>query len=135
MRFWTALDASNNVATCVQTISRQRLLNDVQFPSDTLLSCSLGLQPEVSGGPYVEVGSRRYPLLTAPLCAIEITYADSVETICGGSRRVFQAGWSGIPAWPTAASTTCPECRRSKWWTTSCQSCFAQQTRRCRYRR
>ncbi|TNE52594.1 MAG: HYR domain-containing protein, partial [Bacteroidetes bacterium] len=89
-RFWTVLDASGNLATCVQTINRHRDLDNVLFPADTLISCAQDTVPAVTGGPYIQVNNRRYNLLTAPFCEIQATYTDSIAPLCGGSRRLYR---------------------------------------------
>ncbi len=93
LRFWTAVDASNNVATCVQTINRHRSLDDVLLPADITVSCGAGReQPASAGAPYVEIGMRQYSLLAAPLCEITATYSDSIETLdCDGTYRIHRS--------------------------------------------
>ncbi|MEZ4941943.1 MAG: HYR domain-containing protein [Saprospiraceae bacterium] len=92
-RFWTVLDASNNVGTCVQRINRVRSVDDALFPADTVISCALDTLPATTGEPYVQLGAYQYNLLSAPFCEIAATYTDSVEMLCGGSRRLFRK-WS-----------------------------------------
>lgn len=90
-RFWTVVDAANNVATCVQTINRERDLASVVFPADAVASCAAGNpSAETTGEPFILFGGRQYPLSAAPLCEIEVTYADSAEALCGGSRRLYR---------------------------------------------
>lgn len=90
-RFWTAIDASNNVATCVQYINRERDVKAVSYPAGTTASCAGGDPlPAVTGGPYIQFGGRQYPLTESPLCEIEVTYADSAGALCGGSRRLYR---------------------------------------------
>ncbi len=90
MRFWTAVDASNRVGTCVQTIKRLRSLDDVRIPDDTAISCSQDTIPVVTGTPYVAFGGRRYNLFDAPFCEFGASYTDSLEYRCGGSRRLHR---------------------------------------------
>lgn len=93
-RFWTVVDASNNVATCVQIINRERDITKVLYPADATVSCSgADPAPETTGGPYIQFGSRLYPLSESPLCEIEVTYTDSASALCGGSRRLYRS-WS-----------------------------------------
>ncbi|MCB0531976.1 MAG: HYR domain-containing protein [Lewinellaceae bacterium] len=92
-RFWTVLDASNNVGTCVQRINRVRSIDDALFPADTIISCAMDTLPSTTGEPYVQLGAYQYNLLSAPFCEIAATYTDSVEMLCGGSRRLFRK-WS-----------------------------------------
>ncbi|MCC6460634.1 MAG: HYR domain-containing protein [Saprospiraceae bacterium] len=90
-RFWTAIDAANNVSTCVQTINRVRELDAVQFPPDVTLSCdSADTLPSYTGGPFVEIDGRRYSLLDAPLCEISLEHTDSSAALCGGSYRIYR---------------------------------------------
>ncbi|MBL7795322.1 MAG: HYR domain-containing protein [Saprospiraceae bacterium] len=87
-RFWTALDASNNVATCVQTIVRSRLVTDVQFPLDGTWGCSPGPLPEVTGWPFVQLADRQYFLTDTASCGFEITFQDSEQVNCGAGRLI-----------------------------------------------
>jgi len=87
-RFWTALDASNNVATCVQTVVRTRLVNDVQFPQDGTWGCSPGALPEVTGRPFVQLADRQYILNDTTSCGFEVTFEDSEQIFCGAGRLI-----------------------------------------------
>ncbi len=90
-RFWTVVDSSNNAATCVQTINRNRNIADILYPADTTVSCSgADPLPETTGEPYILFGSRQYPLSESPLCEIEATYTDSAGALCGGSHRLYR---------------------------------------------
>lgn len=90
-RFWTAVDASNRVGTCVQTISRLRSLNDISFPPDVTISCSMDTVQEVTGAPFVAFNGYQYSLLSAPFCEFAATYTDSIEPLCGGGRRLHRS--------------------------------------------
>ncbi|MBK9337856.1 MAG: HYR domain-containing protein [Lewinellaceae bacterium] len=87
-RFWTALDASNNVATCVQTIVRHRSVDDVQFPLDGTFDCAPQPLPAVTGWPYIEVGGRPYSLNEAQSCGIETEFTDAEQINCGAARYI-----------------------------------------------
>jgi len=88
-RTWIAWDISGNSAHCTQTINRVRSLQHVLFPSnDTLFCAAPNAPPSVTGGPFVSVGGRRYSLLTAPFCEMDAFYDDSIETTCGGGKRI-----------------------------------------------
>jgi len=88
-RFWTALDASNNVATCVQTIVRERSVNSVQFPWDGTWGCSPAPLPDVTGWPFVQLADRQYVLGdSSASCGIEINYVDTEQVNCGAGRLI-----------------------------------------------
>ena len=97
-RFWTAKDESGNTATCLQAINRQRNIADILFPADVSVSCDdPDTTPDSTGIPYVQVGSRQYGMLAAPFCEIDVFYFDTIETLCGGSRRIHRM-WSAQDA-------------------------------------
>ena len=97
-RIWTAKDGSGNTATCLQVINRQRNLADILFPADVSVSCDdPDTAPDSTGIPYVQVGGRQYGMLAAPFCEIDVFYFDSIETMCGGSRRIHRT-WSAQDA-------------------------------------
>ncbi len=103
-RIWQATDLSGNTSTCVQTINRVRTLDDVHFPIDATVFCSIpDVGPSQTGAPFAEVGGRQYSLLTAPFCEIDAFYDDSLETTCGGGwriRRVWSVRDACLPAGP-----------------------------------
>jgi hypothetical protein len=97
-RFWTARDESGNSATCIQVINRQRKLADILFPPDVTVSCAdPDIVPDSAGVPYIQVWTRQYGVLAAPLCEIDVFYFDTLETLCGGSRRIHRV-WSAQDA-------------------------------------
>jgi len=97
-RIWTARDESGNSATCVQVINRQRKLADILFPPDVTVSCAdPDIVPDSAGVPYIQVWTRQYGVLAAPLCEIDVFYFDTLETLCGGSRRIYRI-WSAQDA-------------------------------------
>ncbi len=85
-RFWTVGDAHGNFSTCVQVIERVRLLQDVQLPPDTTITCSASAQPDALGWPYFQVGTRRYALGPNVVCDLEAEYSDTEQPLCGGAR-------------------------------------------------
>ena len=87
-RFWTALDAFNNVATCVQTIVRERSVDDVQFPPDGTWGCSPAPLPAVTGWPFVQLADRQYTLSDTASCGIEIHFTDTEQINCGAGRLI-----------------------------------------------
>ncbi|MCC6460635.1 MAG: HYR domain-containing protein [Saprospiraceae bacterium] len=88
-RLWTGTDAAGNKGTCLQTINRVRSLNAIFYPPDITLDCANpNVSPTQTGGPYVQVSTRKYNLLTAPFCEIDPFYDDSIETTCGGGWRI-----------------------------------------------
>lgn len=97
-RFWTARDAAGNSATCLQVINRQRRLEDMVFPADVTVSCDdPDTAPGSTGIPYVQAGSRQYGMLAAPFCEIDVFFSDTIENLCGGSRRIHRF-WSAQDA-------------------------------------
>lgn len=97
-RFWTALDLSGNSATCMQVINRHRSLTDIVFPPDVTVSCAdPDTLPANTGVPYVQVGAKKYGLLAAPFCEIDVFFFDTIEVLCGGSRRIHRM-WSAQDA-------------------------------------
>ncbi|MEQ1745960.1 MAG: HYR domain-containing protein [Saprospiraceae bacterium] len=92
-RTWVARDPSGNSSSCVQTINRIRSIKNVQFPVNATVYCdALITTPAVTGGPFVQVGGRKYSLLTAPFCEINAFYEDAVAAACGGSWKI-QRTW------------------------------------------
>ncbi|MFN0014202.1 MAG: HYR domain-containing protein, partial [Saprospiraceae bacterium] len=87
-RFWTALDASNNVSTCVQTIVRERSADAVSFPLDGTWGCSPPPLPGVTGWPFIDLNGRQYPVTDTTACGIAVRYTESDQIYCGANRLI-----------------------------------------------
>lgn len=87
-RFWTALDASNNVATCVQTIVRERSVDDVYFPFDGTFECTPMPSPAVTGWPFIDIGGLQYFLTDTSSCGLVAEFIETEQVFCGANRLI-----------------------------------------------
>lgn len=87
-RFWTALDASNNVSTCVQTIVLERSADAVFFPDDGTFNCTPLPLPAETGWPYFEINGYRYALSDTSVCGIVAEHTDAAQVFCGANRLI-----------------------------------------------
>lgn len=93
-RTWTAVDGSNNIGTCVQTIRLTRpVLTQIAFPRDTVLDCAAtSTGPDATGYPTWQNGM----FSSQSLCAFSVTYTDQViqnpgsNGICRTIRRTWR---------------------------------------------
>lgn len=85
-RRWTANDANQNTATCLQKIYLTHVrLPDVQFPPDLTLSCQApSFTPASTGKPFVQVGNFRF----SDLCFVGYNYDDTHAPGCGNTRQI-----------------------------------------------
>jgi len=85
-RRWTATDVRNNSSTCVQQIRLLRpTMANIKLPADVTLSCpDTQTTPAQTGQPHwLWLGFQ-----FTNLCSFDYIYADTLQPLCGGSRRI-----------------------------------------------
>ena len=91
-RTWTAVDSFGNTAVCVQEVVLARPeLNEVDFPADTVLDCTV---------PDVDIGRSGQPTLFGEIientngCALTVTYEDDTLSLCSNIEYQVQRSWT-----------------------------------------
>lgn len=93
-RTWSATDANGNTGTCLQTISRMRLLGDVQFPANKTASCqNPDLAPEDNGLPFIQYGGRQYAINDDSYCEFDWLYSDNIVPGNCAGRYTVERTW------------------------------------------
>ena len=91
-RTWTALDASNNMSTCSQTILIDRPdLNEIDFPDGLVLDCdeaNVGL--DVTGQPTIQDDI----IENAGFCDLTVTFVDDTLYTCGTIEYELTRTWT-----------------------------------------
>ena len=92
-RTWTIVDASGNVATCIQFIYfERRHIGDIVLPGDVTVSCEdPAVSPSETGVPYVSDFGQQFPIWPAnTFCELNATYADQYLPICDGTYKILR---------------------------------------------
>lgn len=92
-RTWTVVDASGNVATCVQYIYfERRHVGNVIFPSDITVSCeNPATTPDYTGAPYISDFGQQFPIYPGTTyCELNATYTDQILPICDGTYKILR---------------------------------------------
>lgn len=86
-RQWIATDGFGNSDVCQQIITRSPgNLNDVKFPKDTILPCTIGTYPT----PAISGNATLNGFANSPACGIALSSTDVVSIICDGTKKVFR---------------------------------------------
>ncbi|MBK7936524.1 MAG: T9SS type A sorting domain-containing protein [Lewinellaceae bacterium] len=91
LRKWSAKDASGNTSVCEQHIYlKRRHINEVIFPSDTVVSCQNPLtDPVFTGAPCFSDFGRRFPIYpNSNSCEINAIYTDDSIPVCDGTIKI-----------------------------------------------
>ncbi len=98
-RIWTVVDNNDNVASCEQvlTIERLTLLDDDPIcPPDYSIECIINsspdFSPEITGYPTFPFNGQDIPIKTNPasVCSLTATFSDDTIPKCGDSYRIIR---------------------------------------------